>query len=196
MAEPAAVHRSFPISGDAETRRLLILGLGNPMMGDDVVGHEVVSRLGRCELPNNIRLVAVDGDVLALMNLWRSEPAVWLVDAVSSNEPAGTLHVYEHQDLLQLPAGGISTHHPNLAESLRWILHTRPEMAAVKTRLYGIEAGVVRPGRCLSRAVEGAVNRLVDEIGEAARCLALSSSARPSRCDENLNQPGEPASQS
>jgi hydrogenase maturation protease len=139
------------------------------MMGDDGVGHEVVRRLEQCELPDGVRFVAVDGDVLALTNLWQGETEVWLVDAVSSNQPAGSLLVFEHQDLLGISGGGLSTHHPTVGEFLRWILHARPDMAVIKFHLFGIEAGVVRTERGLSREVEVATCRLVGEMGRAAR---------------------------
>jgi len=169
MAEPPAARRSHPDSGEADDRRLLILGLGNPMMADDGIGHEVVRRLERCTLPKGVRLIAVDGDVLALMDMWQGETAVWLVDAVTSEQPAGSLYVLEHQALLQLPAGGLTTHHPSLSENLRWVLHVRPEMTAITFRLYGVEACVVRPERGLSCTVEEPVAQLVTEITNATR---------------------------
>jgi hydrogenase maturation protease len=139
------------------------------MMADDGIGHEVISRLKNLALSRSVRLIAVDGDVLALASLWRGEPSVWLVDAVNSNQPAGTLSVLEHQDLLGLPGGGFSLHSLAMVESLRWMLHGRSEMAAIQFRLFGIEAGDVRPGRGLTSEVEGAVNRLVDELRTAIR---------------------------
>lgn len=168
MGEPVAA-RSLPVTLDTEGRRLLILGLGNPMMADDGIGHEVIRRLEQCELPDGVRLVAVDGDVLALANLWQGETEVWLVDAVSSNQPSGNVLVFEHRDLLDIPGGGLSIHHPSVGDFLRWILHARPEMAVIEFRLFGIEAGVVRTERGLSREVEIATCRLVGEMERAAR---------------------------
>jgi hydrogenase maturation protease len=196
MADLLTVPRSSPVADEAVAAPLLIVGLGNPMMADDGIGHEVVSRLERSKLPQGVRLCAVDGDVLTLVDFWHGEPAVWLVDAVSSKQPAGGVCVYEHEDLLRLPAGGLSTHHPNVSESLRWILHARPEMAAIEFRLYGIVARVVRPERRLSRAVEDAVDRLVDEIVKATRHPTSYSRASSRRRDENPGQFGDSAGQS
>jgi hydrogenase maturation protease len=153
------------------------------MMTDDGVGHEVLARLERCELPNGVRLFAVDGDVLALVDVWKGEPEVWLVDAVDSQEPAGTLHIYRHQKLFRLPPGGLSTHHPNLAVSLRWILHARPEMATVEFTLYGVRVGVVRPGRGLTPAVQNSADRLIADISRAARELAENTRGAPHRSE-------------
>lgn len=162
MSEPAAAHR--PPRASNEQEHLLIAGLGNPMMTDDGIGHEVLRRLKQRALPSTVRLQPVDGDVLMLARLWNGEPSIWLVDAVSGGSPAGSLHVYRHHELLRLPAGGLSTHHLTVAEGLRWMLHTWPEMKAAEFRLYGVEVSVVRSGRGLTSAVEQGVSRLVDEI--------------------------------
>ena len=169
MADSLVVGGSSPWPEGTEPLRLLIAGLGNPIMADDGVGHEVVRRLERCDLPQHVRLAAIDGDVMALTRLWKGEQAVWFVDAVSGDAPPGTRHVVDHQDLLELPANRLSVHHPSIGESLRWMLHARPEMAAIEFRLYGIEAGAICPERALTLAVENAVSRIVSELQTAAR---------------------------
>lgn len=157
-------HEECPVASTSVPAGLLILGLGNPMMADDGAGHEVARRLARYPLPHDVRAVASNEDILALTTLWRGEREVWLVDAVVSGLPPGSLHVYEHRDLLELPADWRSAHQPSVSEGLRWMMHARPEMAVIEFRLHGIEAAVVRPGRGLSRAVEGAVGALVVEL--------------------------------
>jgi hydrogenase maturation protease len=191
-----ATRGPLPILDGSESCRLLILGLGNPMMADDGIGHEVVSRLERSELPKGVRLFAIDGDVLDLMEVWRGETEVWLVDAVRSRQPAGALHVYGHQNVLQLPADRFSAHHPSVGECLRWMLHARPEMAAIEFRLYGIEVRSVRPARRLGRAVARAVDRLVGDICTATRHLDTPPIATPTRRDEKPGQTGDSVSQS
>jgi len=157
--------------------RLLIVGLGNPMMADDGVGHAVVAALGCFDLPQHVRLLVIDDDLLALTRMWEGERTVWIVDAVSSNAPAGTRHVFGHHDLLQLPAGGrLSAHHLSLGESLRWILLARPEMSAVEFRLFGIEVGVVSPRCGLTDTVLESVTDLVKDIRIAIRKDAAWSS--------------------
>ena len=148
--------------------QLLIVGLGNPLMADDGAGHAVVGRLGHSEQPPGLRLLLIDGDVLGLGQLWTGEAAIWLVDAVIGTSPAGTLHIFEHEDLLRLPAAGQSSHQPSVSESLRWLLHAHPELAEVRFRLYGVEVDGVRPEEGLSPAVEAAADRLAGVIRAAA----------------------------
>jgi len=172
-----APRRTCADSNPQEPARLLIAGLGNPLMADDGIGHAVVRGLEERDLSPGIRLSTIDGDVLALTELWSGEPAVWLVDAVSGGLSAGTVRIFEHRELLDLPADGFSTHRVSLSEHLRWLLHGWPEIADVKFRLYGIEVGAVRPERGLSPVCETAANRLVDQLQGAARSWAASSLA-------------------
>jgi len=177
MTDPVKVSGSAARTGDSEPAQLMIVGLGNPMMADDGIGHEVLKRLEQRDLPSHVRLAAIDDDVLSLMQLWEGERAVWLVDAVSSRRRPGTLSVYEHEDVLGLPGRGVSVHHTSLGESVRWMLHALPELATVEFRLFGIEVETVAPGKPLSRGVDGALANVVDELARRASEAAWSSRA-------------------
>ena len=169
-----------PLSGGGGSARLLILGLGNPLMGDDGVGHAVIKGLERNKTPAGVRLEALAGDVLGLADLWIGEPQVWLVDAINGGYPVGSLRVIEHHDLLALPADGLSTHHLSVSESLRWLLHASPEMLAVRFRLYGIEIGALRPELGLRPEVEEAAARLAGVVFDMM-CVEPSNSDRHRR---------------
>ncbi len=138
---------------------ILVLGLGNPMMGDDGLGPAVVEELLRCGLPGNLRAEPAP-DILHLPALWQREHEVWLVDAVIRGDPPGTAHLMDQADLLKLPQRHRSTHRLSLPEGLRWILHAHPEMSAVRFWLWGIEPGELIQGRRLSRPVRRAAGDL------------------------------------
>jgi hydrogenase maturation protease len=152
----------------SEPARLLVVGLGNPLMGDDGVGHDVVKGLLRLASIPGVRVEALAGDVLGLAELWAGEPDVWLVDAVNGGRREGRIRVLGHRELLDLPTEGLSVHQLSLASGLKWLLHGRPEMAAIRFRLYGIEIGPVRPEEGLSRAAEEAASALVETLHAAA----------------------------
>jgi hydrogenase maturation protease len=137
------------------------------MMGDDGVGHEVTRRLSLSGVPKDVRLAAIDGDVLALASLWEGEPDVWLVDAVSSGSRPGSFRFFGHRDLLALSEKDQSAHQLSLGESVRWLLHGRPEMATIRFRLCGIEIGDPSPQSGLSSEVDDGVNRLVEELQDS-----------------------------
>jgi hydrogenase maturation protease len=145
------------------TARVLILGVGNSLMGDDGVGAAVVDLLLTAGLPADSRAVAVP-DVFALAAAWRDETEVWIVDAMMRESMPGTIHHLSHDDVLGLPRHATSAHHIGLAEGLRWICHTFPRMAALSFRLWGVEPARVAPPEGLTDPVAAAARTVSDEM--------------------------------
>jgi hydrogenase maturation protease len=143
------------------------------MMGDDGIGQAVVERLNRIGPPVGVRVKGLAGDVVGLIDLWEGEPNVWIVDAVSSGASAGVIQIFSHRELLALSAESHSIHHMSLSENLRWLLHGRPEMAAIDFRLFGIEVQSPRPEIGLSKVVNDAVDYLTEALIAAARYQPL-----------------------
>lgn len=168
-------------SGAVEASRVLVVGFGNDLVGDDGAGLAVVRRLGgpndpserRPRAPTRLRVVEGHSDSLRLPSLWRGEPEVWLVDALIRGEAPGTIHRLSHAELLAAPQRHGTAHQLSLPESLRWIAHAYPEMAAVRYRLWGIEPGRLSLDEGLTAEVAEAVAGVANEIrGEAGRRVA------------------------
>jgi hydrogenase maturation protease len=152
------------MSGEDRGRRILIVGFGNALMGDDGAGPAVVEILRARPLPPGARVEDGGSDATLLAALWRGEPEVWLVDAVIAGAPPGTVHRREHEDVLAVEQRHATAHALSLPESLRWLALACPEMSGVRYRLWGIEAAAVRPGQSISSEVHQAVVRVVEEI--------------------------------
>jgi len=90
-----------------------------------------------------------------------------MVDAVIGDAPPGTIHRFNHDDVLSFTNRAATVHHLGLAEGLQWILHAHPEMAPVNFSLWGVEPETVSPIEALSEIVEEAVGRLVEEFSVA-----------------------------
>lgn len=138
----------------------LVIGVGNPMRGDDAAGREVANRL---------RTVASRMSTTGsfeLMALWEGADEVIVVDAARSGSEPGTVHRFDAVEK-PLPAGtlGTSTHSVGVTEVV--------EMARSLGRLpkhlwvYGIEVSDIGAGSHLSGPVERAVASLVAEIDHA-----------------------------
>ncbi|MGC8917303.1 MAG: hydrogenase maturation protease [Thermoanaerobaculum sp.] len=137
--------------------RALVVGFGNPLMGDDGVGPAVVSRLMAMGVPQGARVVEGGTDATVLANLWRGEPRVFLVDAVATGDPPGTIHRLSSAELAAWPQKHGDAHSLSLPECVGWVLLARPEMALARIELVGIEPERVAPGAGLSDPVSRAV---------------------------------------
>jgi hydrogenase maturation protease len=155
---------------------VLVVGFGNTLARDDGVGPAVVERLRLAGLPEGLRAEEGGQDSLRLPALWRGEPQVWLVDALSRGAPPGTIHRVGHDELLAIPQGHACVHQLSLPESLRWLSLADPEMGDVRYRLWGIEPARFAPGGGLSEAVARAAVEVAAEIEQAGRALSAGAS--------------------
>jgi hydrogenase maturation protease len=145
--------------------RILVIGLGHDLRGDDGAGLRVVRRLeGR--VPETVRLIEAPPDAVALLDLWEGADRVVLIDAMRSGAPAGTVAAVDagsESDAGRLVGEStVSSHAMGLAEAvaLARVLDRLPR----RLRIYGIEAASLVHGAPLSEAVLRAADALADRL--------------------------------
>jgi hydrogenase maturation protease len=102
------------------TANTLILGVGNPLMGDDAVGVLVVQRLqARSDLSPDVTVIDGGTDGLGLIPVMEAYRRVILVDAVQMDQPAGTMRRFTWQDVrLHHNERTLSLHQSGLTDAL------------------------------------------------------------------------------
>lgn len=73
--------------------RLLILGIGNLLMGDEGVGIHVVQRLEKMKLPDCVACLDGGCGSFYLLESMQQAERILLIDAASSDDPPGTIRV-------------------------------------------------------------------------------------------------------
>jgi hydrogenase maturation protease len=169
-----------PTSGDCPgTSPIVVLGIGNALMGDDGVGVRVVAELeaaraaGRLDLPTDVELVDAGSAGLALLPWLAAARAAVIVDAATGGSEPGTVAVWRDAEVAERPAGDHGRRVTPLGELLAIARLTRALPAVVS--LVGIEPHSVAPGELLSRPVLAAVPAaLARTVVEIHRVDALS----------------------
>jgi hydrogenase maturation protease len=149
----------------------IVIGIGNEMRGDDGAGPVVARRIGEANLPR-VKVHTLHGDGAAIMDAFDRAAAVFLIDAVSSGSPPGTIHrIDAGSRTLPTEFFHYSSHAFGLAEAV--------EMARVLGRLppativFGIEGGSFASGEGLTPAVAEAARNVAEtllrEVEEACR---------------------------
>jgi hydrogenase maturation protease len=150
---------------------LKVVGIGNRWRSDDAAGLEVV-RLLRGGVSPEVELVEQEGEPADLIDALAGADAAWLVDAVSSGAPVGTVHRVDATDT-KLPQElfHASTHTMGLGDAV--------EIARALGRLprrvvvYGIEGRSFAAGEGVSRDVESAIERVAAEVRkEVEQCTS------------------------
>ena len=143
----------------------VVIGLGNPLMGDDGLGLAAVARLeAGWELPPGVELV--DGGTWGLNLLPVIEDAgrVLLVDAITVGAAPGTLVRIPRDRLPRYLATKISPHEVDLRDVLA-LAELRRTLPAETTAI-GLEPATVALGSELSAPIEAALDTLVAAVVE------------------------------
>lgn len=145
----------------------LVIGLGNPLMGDDGIGLIVLDHLAAQAFAPPVEFV--DGGTwgLALLPDVERAGALLLLDAVQGAGEPGTVYVLDSQDIPRFLAAKVSPHQVDVRELLA-LADLRGELPT-KLRVVGVQPAAVDYGDGLSPAVSAAVERMV-----AAACDVLA----------------------
>lgn len=154
-----------PGDGRAEVPRRVptVVGLGNPLMGDEAVGLRAIELL-RPHLPRAVRRLETSRLAFDLLPDIERASRLLVLDCVDAGRPVGTIVRVDGWTLLGPAAPHLSPHETSLADLLA--------LAALRGRapdevvVLGVQPGSLRIGLGLSARVEAALPRLVDRARE------------------------------
>lgn len=76
---------------NAENGKILVLGIGNILMGDEGVGVHVVRELEKMQLPANVELLDGGTGAFVLLEPMQRAARIILIDATIDNAPPGSV---------------------------------------------------------------------------------------------------------
>jgi hydrogenase maturation protease len=163
----------------------LVLGIGNPLCGDDGVGARVIELLNersRSALPPlDTRLHLVDAGLpgWGLPSWLEGWQSVFLVDAIEMGAAPGDWRCFRPEEVkLILQDQALSLHQPDLACGLA--LAQALDMLPEQLVLYGVQPADTTPGAGLSPSVSACLPGLIDRIMEDLGKLEHGSEANSS----------------
>lgn len=140
----------------------LVIGIGNDFRRDDAAGLITVQHLKRIA-GNKARYLEQSGDGTLLIEAWKDNERVVLIDAAQSGKTPGTIHRFE-ADKFPLPGKFLrySTHQLGVNEAIELarVLKQLPQQLIV----FGIEGKYFGPGKGLSSEVAESIPELVDLV--------------------------------
>ncbi|MER6532967.1 hydrogenase maturation protease [Streptomyces sp900105755] len=154
------------------TGRVVVVGVGNPLRGDDGVGPAAVEAL-RGRVPDDTVLAVSDGEPARLLDLWRDATTVIVVEALRTH-PArpGELHTLTPAEAAGHARATASTHTFGLGAclALAEALGRMPPRLVV----HAVEVADVELGEPLSDPVRSALPELTDRVAATVRQAYVS----------------------
>ncbi len=147
-------------------RRLAIIGLGNPLRGDDGIGPRVIARLQSCSLPPGV--VALDGGTGGISLLFILEEGwkrVIIVDAADIGRPPGAFVRFTPEEVrLARETKPLSLHNAGLSEVLALAEALGRKLPPIT--VFGVQPASLDWREGLSAEVEAALPALVKALQE------------------------------
>jgi hydrogenase maturation protease len=162
--------------------RALVIGLGNPLMGDDGAGLAALERLREgWRVPEGVELV--DGGTwgMNLLPIIEGCPCVLLLDAIDTGSPPGGLTVLERDEIPRYFQLKLSPHQIDLRE----VLGLAELRGKLPERLIaiGVQPQRIEMGIRLSPAVTDAVDKIAHAAVDALELAGFACERRLSPSD-------------
>jgi len=160
--------------------QVLVLGVGNTLMGDEGVGVHVVRRLERMALPRHVRCLDGGTGSFTLMEPMQKAGRVFLIDATIDGNPPGTLRQLTPRFSSDYPVN-LTAHDIGLKDLLDVAYLTSREL---NVTLFAVSIAALQG---VGLELSPAITRRVDEIAqtirdEVVRVAEELESDRPEAC--------------
>ena len=142
--------------------RARVIGVGNPLRGDDAAGLLVARRVR--ELAGSaIEVIELEGEPARLLDAWEGAELALVVDAISSGGAAGEAMRFDvTEEPLPRAVTAPSTHALGVGD----VVELGRVLGRLPTRIivFGIEGAGFEAGAALSAEVRAAVDRVAEAI--------------------------------
>jgi hydrogenase maturation protease len=150
------------VEGDSRPTTLVI-GLGNPLRGDDGVGVRAIQMLAAQALPPGVQLADGGTQGLGIVNLMEGQQRVILIDAAEVGRSPGQFARFTLDEAqLRGDAQHLSVHAAGLRDAL--LLAQALRMLPDEVVIFGVQPASLEWGNRLSREVEATVPDLVAAV--------------------------------
>jgi hydrogenase maturation protease len=163
---------------------LLVLGLGNVLLGDDGLGAAAVARMERSyRIPPGVQLE--DGGTLglSLLGLLAESDRVILVDAVRTDDPPGTLVRIDGKHVMDAVRERLSPHQVGVADLLdaARLIDCYP----TSVTLLGLVPETIDLSVVRSNAIDASLDELVEAMVREVESLGYKMAPEAERDDRH-----------
>ncbi|MCP4975577.1 MAG: hydrogenase maturation protease [Maribacter sp.] len=155
------------ISSDAfffekdKSKSILILGVGNYLMGDEGVGVHIIQEMAKIELPGYLDILDGGTGGFLLLNCFEAYNTIIFVDATMDRKEEGTISLIRPKFASDFPSA-LSVHDVGLKDMVEavYLMETKPDI-----HLFTISINEITPMTIkLSSKIEQAIPNAVEQI--------------------------------
>ena len=144
-----------------KSESILVLGVGNYLMGDEGIGVHIIQEMAKLDLPDNVDILDGGTGGFTLLGCFESYPTIVFVDATMDGKPPGTISLIKPRFSSDFPSA-LSVHDVGLKDMVEavYLMDQVPDI-----HLMTISIAEMKPMTLeLSEAVKAAIPKAIDKI--------------------------------
>ena len=151
------------------SKKIVILGVGNILLGDEGVGVHIVEEIEKIGLPENVEVIDGGTASIDILISMKDVDKLIIIDALKGGEKPGTVYRLHPEDLLASLDSYVSLHQINVLEGLS--LARKTGNAPQETVIIGIEPEKTDWGLGITPEIDKKIpdilNIVLEEVGNA-----------------------------
>ena len=170
---PVAISSDSYFFEKDKSNSILVMGVGNYLMGDEGIGVHLIQHMSKSVLPPYIDILDGGTGGFLLLNCFEAYPTIIFVDATMDGKPAGTISLIRPKFAADFPAA-LSVHDVGLKDMIEavYLMGKVPDI-----HLFTISIEEISPMTiALSEAVQNSISELTLKIVELSKKLHLKNS--------------------
>lgn len=143
--------------------KILILGIGNYLMGDEGIGVHVIKSISGKLFPENVSVLDGGTGGFHLLSYFQEYPKIIMIDATMDGSPAGTLKVITPKFASDFPSA-LSAHDIGLKDMIEsmHLLGNMPKIYLITVSIAEIKSMTME----LSNEVKSSIPEVIKKIDE------------------------------
>ena len=145
---------------EKKPKSILIVGVGNILLGDEGIGIHVIKKLERLDLPANVEILDMGVAAFSLIPHIPGREKIIIVDAVKAGGKAGSIYRFSIDEIQKEKDKHLSLHEVSIGDIWSFVQpHTSTEVVVI-----GVEPGQIKWGMELSPSLKEKIPQVVNLI--------------------------------
>lgn len=158
----ALLHTSSYFFEEDTSNRILVMGVGNYLMGDEGVGVQLIQTMEKMEIPNYIDLIDGGTGGFLLLNMFESYQKIILIDATMDGKEAGTITLIKPRFAADYPSA-LSVHDVGLRDMIEaiYLMEKIPEIHLLTVTIDEIKPMTLELSEKVKNAIPLCINQVI-----------------------------------
>jgi len=158
-----------PATLESRKSKILIVGVGNPLLGDEGVGLHAVRSLSQLPMPEEVDILDCGCDLLNLISYIDKPKKIIILDAIRAGGKPGRIYKFDLDELETIQTTTRSAHQLQAVDALQLLKKVCPCLSHCRIIVMGIEPKAMELNGDLSQEIRESIDDLTRLVREECR---------------------------